>query len=340
MYTKCGSLGDVEKTFFSIQEKDIITCNSYISACSAFGEPDKGLMVYRNMYDIYGLSPDDFTLAGILAACSELFCIQYGAQIHGHLIRTKLELETGVVNAIISMYAKCGCINYANHVFNLMPKRNLVSWNTIIVALGHHGHARLAVQIFQQMQSDGIKPDSATFVGLLSACSHAGMVNEGKVYFDSMVQFYGYPPKIEHVSCLIDLLGRAARLEEAEAYANMFSFGNDLVILGSLLSSCRLHGNLVVGQRVAKKLLELQPTSSSPFVLLSTLYASDGRWNSVALAWKMLRNSGIKKEVGYSLVTVDGVFHKFTVGNYSHLRIENILDTLESLNLLSKRVSQ
>ncbi|KAI0499169.1 hypothetical protein KFK09_020071 [Dendrobium nobile] len=339
MYSKCGSVGDVENTFISIKEKDVITCNTYIAACSYFGEHDKGLMIYRDMDEVYGLNPDDFTVASALSACSELSSIRYGAQIHGHFIRSMVELDVGVFNAIMNMYSKCGSIKYANRVFHGMPKRNLVSWNTIITALGCHGLGRIAIQAFDQMNANGVRPDSVTFTGLLAACSHAGLVDEGKTYFDSMEEIYGNPPKIEHLSCLIDLLGRASRLEEAEAYASMFPFGNDPVIWGNLLSSCRLHGNLVVGERVAMKLLELQPTTSSPFVLLSTLYASDGRWDGVAMAWKMLRCSGLKKEPGYSLVVVNDFPVKFTVGNSSHSRIEDILEALRSINLEAKRFS-
>ncbi|XP_020581836.1 pentatricopeptide repeat-containing protein At5g04780-like isoform X2 [Phalaenopsis equestris] len=339
MYSKCGTIDDVENTFISIKQKDVITCNTYIAAYSYFGEHDKSLMIYRKMEEAYGLNPDNFTLAGALAACSDLSYVRYGTQMHGRLIRAIVELDVGVFNAIMNMYAKCGWIKYANRIFHCMPNRNLVSWNTIITALGYHGLGRIAIQVFEEMNTSGVKPDSATFTGLLAACNHAGLVDEGKTYFDSMEEIYGNPPKIEHLSCVIDLLGRASRLEEAEAHARMFPFGNDSVIWGSLLSSCRLHGNLVVGERVARKLLELQPTTSSPFVLLSTLYASYARWDSVSMTWKLLKGSGVKKEPGYSLVVVNDLPEKFTVGNSSHARIEEILETLRNLNLEAKRVS-
>ncbi|PKA58087.1 Pentatricopeptide repeat-containing protein [Apostasia shenzhenica] len=332
MYAQCGSVCAVEKTFYSISDKDIITCNTYITACSSFGLHEKVLMVYKKMKNGYLVGPDDFTFASVFAACAELSLVKYGAQIHAHLIRLRLRLDVGVVNAIINMYAKCGSITYANHVFCCMSETNLVSWNTIIIALGYHGFGKMAVEVFEQMKTDGVKPDSVTYIGLLAACSHAGLVDEGKAFFDSMEKVYGMPPKVEHLSCLIDLLGRAGKLEEAEKYANKFPFGNDSIILGSLLSSCRLFGNLVIGERVSKKLLELQPSASSPFVLLSALYASNGRWDGVASAWKMLRGCRVKKELGYSLVVVNGVSVRFTMGEFSHARIEEILETLRSLN--------
>nr|UPT48935.1 pentatricopeptide repeat protein AaPPR1109 [Agave angustifolia] len=208
----------------------------------------------------------------------------------------------------------------------------MISWNTMIVALGNHGLGRLAVETFEQMKARKVTPDDVTFIGLLVACSHAGLADEGLTYFNSMKETYGIPPKIEHLSCLIDLLGRAGRLEDAEGYVNTSSFGNDPVIWGSLLSSCRLHRDVLVGERAARKLLELQPSSSSPYVLLSNLYASDGRWDAVAETRKLLKGSGLKKEPGYSLLAVKNVAEKFTVGDFSHARVAAILETLENFN--------
>ncbi|URE28661.1 hypothetical protein MUK42_33216 [Musa troglodytarum] len=191
--------------------------------------------------------------------------------------------------------------------------RNLISYNTMIAAHGNHGHATAALEILKQMRYEGFVADSVTFVGLLTACSHAGLVDEGLVLFNSMQETYGICPMIEHLSCLIDMLGRSGRLEEAECYVKTSAFQNDSVIWGNLLSSCRLHKNVVVGERAAIKVLELQPGTSSPYVLLSNLYASDGRWEDVAEARKMLKCTGVKKEPGHSFMEVKGIAEKFTV---------------------------
>lgn len=332
IYSKCGSIGSVESVFWSIKEKDVISWNTFIVACSHFGDHAKALMVYREMENACVIHPDDFTLSGVLTACAELASIRHGSQMHTHLIRSKPNLDIGVCNALINMYAKCGAIELALRLFHSIPNRNLVSYNTMIMGLGNHGRGQTALEIFKQMKTWGLSPDSITFIGVLTACSHAGLVDAGLIYFDSMKETYGISPQLEHLSCLVDMLGRAGRLEVAERYIEMFSFGNDLIIWGSLLSSCRLHKNVVVGERVAKRLLELQPTVSSPYVLLSNLYALNGRWNDVAEARKMLKGCGVKKEPGHSMIEIEGGTVKFTVGDFSHKRIEEVREILGTLN--------
>ncbi|ONK73970.1 uncharacterized protein A4U43_C03F1460 [Asparagus officinalis] len=337
MYSKCGLIMEIDKAFESIKEKDVITCNAYIAACSHCEEHAKGLRLYKEMEGLFGVDPDEFTLTSALAACAELSYIYYGAQVHARLIRAKDSFDVGVGNAIINMYAKCGSIRRAILVFHSLQDRNLVSWNTMIVALANHGLGRKAIDIFEKMKDNGVTPDSVTFIGLLKACSHAGLVDEGLACFNSMKETYGILPKIEHLSCLIDLLGRAGRLEEAEEYVNTSDFVNDLVIWGSLLSSCRIHRDVLVGERAARKLMELQPSSSSPYVLLSNLYASDGKWEAVAEARKLLKGSGVKKEPGHSLIAVKDIAEKFTVGDFSHTRIVEIIEALQGLNLIAEK---
>ncbi|KAF8377269.1 hypothetical protein HHK36_030644 [Tetracentron sinense] len=332
MYAKCNLIEEAQAAFKSIEEKDAISWNTLIVACSQCADHSKGLKVFREMAKAAGVRPDDFTFASALAACAGLASIRHGGQIHAHMIRTRLDQDAGVGNALMNMYSKCGCIGYANTVFHHMVHRNLVSWNTILGGFGNHGLGRKALELFGQMQVMEVKPDPVTFIGLLTACNHAGLVDEGRAYFNSMAEDYKIVPEIEHFSCLIDLLGRAGRLKEAEEYMEKSPFGRDPVILGSLLSACRLHGDVVVGERMANRLLELQPVITSPYVLLSNLYASDGRWDAVAEARKMLKGSGVKKEPGHSLIEVKGIVEKFTVGDFSNSRMEEIVGVLRSLS--------
>lgn len=331
MYMKCNSIDEADKAFESIEVKDAISWNTLIVACSHCADHAKALRVFREMGRA-GARTDDFTFTSALAACASLASMRYGSQIHCHLIRRMQSLDVAVGNALTNMYAKCGCIEHARCVFEQMPNRNLVSWNTIIAGYGNHGHGRKAVETFEQMKEMGFVPDSFTFIGLLAACNHSGLVEEGLIYFDSMEAIYGITPGIEHFACLVDLLGRAGRLEEAEKYVKAFPYGGDSVVWGSLLSACRLHGDVVVGEWVAGQLLELRPDTSSPYILLSNLYASGGRWDGVADARKMLKGSGVKKEPGHSLIQVKGMVEKFTVGDFSHLRIEEIKEVLWSLS--------
>ncbi|KAF6175710.1 hypothetical protein GIB67_022712 [Kingdonia uniflora] len=342
MYSKCNSVKEAVKVFVSIEEKDMVSWNTIITACCHCGDYAMGLKFFGQMFfqdKGLGVKFDNFTLASALAACAGSASIRHGGQIHAHIIRTRLGFDSGVGNALVNMYAKCGSIGYASSIFDCMVNRNLVSWNTILAAFGNHGYGTRAIKIFEQMRQCNVKPDSVTFIGLLAACNHAGLVDEGRSYFNAMKEIFRIAPEIEHFSCLIDLLGRAGRLEEAKEYLQKFPFGTDLVVLGSLLSACRLHGDVVVGEWVGCRLLELQPDTSSPFVLLSNLYASDEQWSSVAEARKRLKGSGVKKEPGHSLIEVKGNVEKFTVGDFSHPRMKEMKDILRSFSWKESELS-
>ncbi|GMH01286.1 hypothetical protein Nepgr_003125 [Nepenthes gracilis] len=237
------------------------------------------------------------------------------------------------------MYSKCGCIGYAYVVFSRTSHRSLVTWNSIIAGFGNHGLGRNALELFEQMKESGVKPDSVTFVALLVACSHSGLTNRGQSLFDSMAEVYGISPSVEHFSCLVDMLGRAGRLQEVGRYMKRFPFGNDRIVLGSLLSACRLQGGVSVGEWLGEQLLKLPQTSTSPFVLLSNLYASDRMWSSAAEIRRMLKGSGLKKEPGHSLIEVKGILEKFTVGDFSHSKIEKIKDVLGTLSSAASELS-
>ncbi|KAG8663219.1 pentatricopeptide repeat-containing protein At2g33680 isoform X1 [Manihot esculenta] len=339
MYSNFNLIGEAEKSFRLIKEKDLISWNTLITACCHCKDHEKALRVFKEMSSECCVRPDDFTFASVLAACAGLASIRHGKQIHAHLIRTRQYQDVGVGNALVNMYAKCGSIRNAYEIFSRMLHRNLVSWNTIIAGFGNHGHGAMALEHFEKMKAEGIQPDSVTFVGLLAACNHAGLVGEGQFYFNSMEETYGISPDMEHFCCLIDLLGRAGKLQEAQEHLEKLPFGHDPIILGSLLSACRLHGDVVIGEHLATQLLKLQPVSSSPYVLLSNLYASDDKWGGVAEAWKMLKDSGLKKEPGHSLIDVMGIFEKFTMGDFSHSRIQEIKEMLRTLNWAVGEVS-
>lgn len=332
LYSKYAMIEEAEKAFRLIDEKDVISWNTIIATCCHCNDHEKGLSIFKEMANGVSLWLDDFTYASALASCAWLASMRHGKQIHAHLIRAKLDRDVGLDNALLNMYAKCGCIGYAYTVFNQMDCRNIISWNSIIAGFGNHGHGSKALELFHQMQEIGLDPDSITFVAVLIACNHAGLVDEGQTYFNSMDEIYGIAPEIEHLSCLIDMLGRAGRLKEAEEYMEKFLFGHDPIVLGSILSACRLRGDVLIGERSARNLLKLQPATTSPYVLLSNMYASDGMWNCVAKARKILNASGLKKEPGHSLVEVKGVVEKFTIGDFSHSRIEEIVRTLKTLS--------
>ncbi|CAN1135192.1 Putative pentatricopeptide repeat-containing protein At3g15130 [Linum perenne] len=331
MYSNFKLVEEAEKAFWTIEDKDLISWNTILTACSHCDDHLRALNVFRVMLIEHNFQLDDFTFSGALAACAGLASLGHGKQIHAHLIRTKLHTDVGVDNSLVNMYAKCGSIVDSYSVFNSMDTRNLVSWNTIIAGYGYHGLGAKVLELFQDMKTEGIRPDSVTFLTILTACNHAGLVDEGQLCLDSMVDTYGIVPDTEHLSSLIDLLGRAGRLRKAEEYIDRFQFGNDPIVLGSLLSGCVSHGDAAMGERLGKRLLKLQPVTTSPYVLLANLYAGDEMWPGVAETKKMLKVSGLKKEPGHSLIEVNGAFEKFTKADFSNTRIKDIKNTLAAL---------
>nr|XP_043630802.1 putative pentatricopeptide repeat-containing protein At3g47840 [Erigeron canadensis] len=332
MYSKFDLIKEADNIFWSIEEKDMFSWNTFMAACSHALDHGKCLKVFSEMLKTYSVSPDDFTYTSALAACSGLASSLLGRQIHGNLIRTRLNYDTGVANALVNMYAKCGSIKHAVNAFNQMNFHDLVSWNTLMAGFANHGLGKQAIELFDQMRELDIKPDSITFIALLAALNHTGLVDEGKFYFKAMQETYSIAPNVDHVSCIVDLLGRSRRVKEAEEYMERYSFEQDPVVLGCLLSACRVHGDLVVGKRTSERFLKIQKVSTSPYVLLSNLYASESMWDSVADARKQLKDSLIKKEPGHSLIEVKGSLEKFTVGRISHSRIEEIVGMLEVLS--------
>ncbi|PIN01052.1 hypothetical protein CDL12_26444 [Handroanthus impetiginosus] len=302
LYSKFFLLEESEKVFRSIEEKDAISWNSAIAACCRCEDNLKGLSIFREMVMEHNLRPDDFVYASVLSAAAGLASMKHGKEIHGQLIRTTLDWDVGVGNALVNMYSKSGSVSSGHTIFEQMETHNLVSWNSMIAAFANHGLAEKAIALFEEMLRTGLEPDPITFLELLTACNHSGLANEGQALFNLMSKVYGVTPNVEHLCCFVDLLGRAGRVKEAEEYVHIYSVGDDPVVLGTLLSACRLHGEMVVGKRIAKRLIELHPVTTSPYVLLSNLYASDRKWEGVAGARKMLQISGLKKEVAHSVI--------------------------------------
>ncbi|GFP84363.1 putative pentatricopeptide repeat-containing protein at3g15130 [Phtheirospermum japonicum] len=336
LYSRFNLMDEPEKAFRSIVKKDVISWNTAIAIFRRFNENSKALSVFREMVMRNKARPDDYTYAAVLSAAAGRASMRNGKEIHAHLIRRKPDWDIGIRNALINMYAKSGCLSSAYAIFERMQARNLVSWNSIIAAFSYHGLAEKAIESFAEMMRIGLKPDNVTFLEILTACNHSGLVSEGEAIFNSMVEVYGINPSVEHLCSLVDLLGRAGRVNEAEEYMHKYSSGDDAVILGSLLSACRLHGGVSGGEEIANRLLALDPITTSPFVLLSNLYASNRNWDGVFGARTMQQISGLKKEAGRSEIEVKGSVEKFTVGDFSHSRMDEIVNLLTNLTRRSK----
>eukprot|EP01018_Ginkgo_biloba_P025327 Gb_09957 [translate_table: standard] len=338
MVTGCaknGRLEDALQLFEKMPAPNVVTWNGIIAgyAQNAYGE--EALKVFSQMQQ-EGIKPDCFTFSSVLSACASLAAMEKGKQIHSHIIRMGFESAVFVGSALVDMYAKCGSIVDADHFFGKMPELNVVSWNAMILGFAQHGQGLEALRLFQLMQQAGMKPNHITFVGVLAACSHAGLVDEGRLYFDSMSREHYIAPAVDHYACMVDLLGRAGYLDEAEDFIKRMPFEPDVVVWGALLAACRIHSNLELSKRVAEHLLELEPQNAATYVMLANNYAAAGEWDNVGKVRVIMKDRGINKTPGCSWVEVQNRVHTFLVGDKSHPQTDKIYAMLEALALQIK----
>jgi pentatricopeptide repeat protein len=270
-------------------------------------------------------------MRGVLPACAGLALLQQGKEIHDYIVRRGVDNSIPVWNALIDMYAKCGCINNARGIFDKMPERDVVSWTAMITGYGIHGHGKNALALFSQMQQTGIKPNRITFTCVLSACSHAGLVDEGLDYFYCMSRDHQMKPSMEQYACMVDLLGRAGRLNEAQKFIDKMPFQPNACLWGALLSASRIHSNIQVGEYAAEQLYELEPENAGNYVLMSKIYAAVGRWDDVSKVRKIMEELGLKKPPGCSWIEVKNRVHAFVQGERLHPQIKEIYAKLDSL---------
>ncbi|WRX32478.1 Pentatricopeptide repeat - like 10 [Theobroma cacao] len=337
MYSKCGDLDTAFDLFEGLQQRDVISWNVMIGGYTHMSYYKEALGLFRRMLRS-NIEPSDVTFLSVLPACANLGALDLGKWIHAYIDKnfqnsTNISLWT----SLIDMYAKCGSIEAAQQVFNGMEQKNLASWNAMISGLAMHGLADKALELFSQMMGGGLKPDDITFVGVLSACTHAGLLDLGRQYFSSMVQEYAISPDLQHYGCMVNLLGRAGLFDEAEALIQNMEMKPDGAIWGSLLGACRVHKRVELGESVAQRLLELEPDNPGAYVLLSNIYAGAGRWDDVARIRTLLNNKGMKKVPGCSSIEVDSVVHEFLVSDKVHPRCKEIYDMLNEVDTLLEK---
>ncbi|KAJ8445688.1 hypothetical protein Cgig2_026015 [Carnegiea gigantea] len=335
-YAKHGELELARKYFGEMPVKNVISWNAMISGYSQNNQPKEALDLFHDMLE-GGVAPIEATLVCVLSACAQAGCFNLGQWIHNHYLHQKrVEFTVSLGNALIDMYAKCGRIDVAEDLFSDMPQRDLVSWNSMIVGHADHGSAKKALNLFGKMKDEAIKPDDITFIGVLSACSHAGLVNKGRELFGEMEQIFGLKPKIEHYVCIIDLLGRVGLVEEAYDMIKGMPMEPDEAAWGALLNACRMHGNADLGKVAADMLIDLDPEDSGTYVILANLCARERRWGDVSQVRSMMREKGIRKTPGRSCIEVDGKFFEFLASGDSHPQSEDVYRILDEIFALSK----
>lgn len=330
-YVKSGSLEMAQHLFDKMPERDVIAWNVMMAGCVQNGNCIQAIKIFHQLLVEGNLDPDHTTLATALSAMAELGYIGGGKSIHDYIERNKLPLDGYLGVALIDMYSKCGSIENALKVFGSVQYKSIDHWNAMIGGLAIHGLGELALDLFSEMQRLSLRPDDITFIGVLNACSHAGLLKEGLLCFEFMRRTYNVEPKVQHYGCLVDILGRAGHLEEAWKLVTDMPVEPNDVVWRSLLSACKNHGNFSIGQQAAKHLIELDSCNSSAYILLSNLYAGVGMWCDVSKVRMMMRDKGIKKVPGCSWIELNGIVHEFVVGDKSHPQAKEIYFILEKM---------
>uniref|UniRef100_A0A5B7B3X4 DYW domain-containing protein n=1 Tax=Davidia involucrata TaxID=16924 RepID=A0A5B7B3X4_DAVIN len=432
IYSKLGCLEDAQNLFDEMRSKDLVSWNSLISGFSQRGDVGKSLNAFCRMRSELGLEPNEVTFISIISACTYMGALDVGNCIHGFALRVGLLLETKVVNALINMYGKFGCLDLACRLFEAMPMPNLVSWNSVVAihvqngfsdeAMGLfnsmrragikpdqatmvtllqgcadlgvgkladavygfifsyglisdtniatallsfyaksgrlrssyevfvdmnnpdriawtamlagyavHGYGRDAIELFNLMVKKGVEPDHVTFTHLLSACSHSGLVKEAKRYFEIMSSVYGVEPRLDHYSCMVDLLGRAGHLKAARVLIESMPMEPNSGVWGALLNACRVYGNFELGKEVAERLFALDPSDSRNYIMLSNIYSAAGQWRDASKVRALMKERGLMRNPGCSFIEHGNKIHRFVVGDQSHPDSEEIYMKLEEL---------
>nr|XP_048333307.1 pentatricopeptide repeat-containing protein At3g24000, mitochondrial-like isoform X2 [Ziziphus jujuba var. spinosa]XP_048333308.1 pentatricopeptide repeat-containing protein At3g24000, mitochondrial-like isoform X2 [Ziziphus jujuba var. spinosa]XP_048333309.1 pentatricopeptide repeat-containing protein At3g24000, mitochondrial-like isoform X2 [Ziziphus jujuba var. spinosa]XP_048333310.1 pentatricopeptide repeat-containing protein At3g24000, mitochondrial-like isoform X2 [Ziziphus jujuba var. len=331
MYAKTRLLEDADVVFHRLTNPDLFTWTAIITGYAQTGQAEKAVNCFRKMQR-EGVKPNEFTLAGCLSACSHIATLENGRQLHSMAIKHGHIEDLFVGSALVDMYAKCGCIEDADAIFEGLVSRDTISWNTIICGYSQHGLEEKALEAFEMMLDQGIIPDEVTFIGIFSACSHLGLVDEGKKHFKSMIEIFKINPIIEHYACIVDILGRAGRFDEVENFIKAMKLAPYSIIWETVLGACKLHGNVELGERAAAKLFEIKPEMDATYILLSNIFAAKGRWDDVRKVRKLMSSQDVKKEPGCSWVEVDGQVHVFVSQDCSHPRIGDIYLKLEELD--------
>ncbi|KAK4708293.1 hypothetical protein R3W88_029218 [Solanum pinnatisectum] len=314
-YVNSGQLDEARKLFEMSPVRDLVLWTTMINGYVQFNRVDDAMDLFRSM-QMQGIKPDKYTLVVLLTGCAQLGALQQGEWIHDYMKENRITVTAVVGTALIEMYAKCGCIEKSMEIFDELEEKDTASWTSIICALAMSGNTRKALELFSEMEQAGFRPDDITYIGVLSACSHGGLVEEGRKYFHAMSRIHAIQPKLEHYGCLIDLLGRAGLLSEAEGMISQIpNRDNEIIvpIYGALLSACRIYGNVDVGERVAELLMEIESYDSSTHTLLANTYASAGRWEDVSKVRGTMRDLGVKKSPGCSSIDINGNVHEFIV---------------------------
>lgn len=320
-YMNQGHVDAAREMFYKMTTKDEVTWSMMIAGYSKNSMHEEGIRTFQEMVD----SEDSVTESAVvsaLSACGNLGALDQGRWIHRYIQKKQIPVSLNLGTALVDMYARCGSIEFSNEVFKTMPRKDIVTWGVIIAGFAVHGHANKCFELLDEMISAGVYPNSIIFASLLSACSHAGLVEHGFKYFHLMVDQYKITPTIEHYGCLVDLLGRAGRLAEAEELISAMPMEPNSVVWGSLLNACRIHKDKQRGVRAFRELIRLDP-SGDRYKLAAYLWHNNSELDEHNI-W-----NGNDNKPGLSVIEVSGVAHEFKVRDISHKDSQDIYQMME-----------
>ncbi|KAF5473231.1 hypothetical protein F2P56_009856 [Juglans regia] len=326
MISACAKHGDVgfaRELFDIMTVRDPIAWNAMIAGYAQCGKSREALNLFHFM-QMEGVRVDEVSMVSVLSACTHLGALDQGRWAHAYIERNKLRVTVTLGTALIDMYAKCGNMNKAMEVFWRMKEKNVYTWTSAMGGLAMNGFGEKCLELFSLMKQDGVLPNAVTFVSVLRGCTVVGLVEEGHEHFESMSRVYGIEPQLEHYGCMVDLYGRAGRLDEALNFINSMPVKPHSGAWGAFLNACRMYKNTELGELASRKIVELEAKNHGAFVALSNMYADSKNWEKVSSVRDIMKAKGVRKLPGCSVIEVDGEVHEFFVGDKSHPRYDEI----------------
>lgn len=331
MYGKCGQVDTARRLFDQMDRRDVVAWSAMISGYSQVNRCREALDLFKKMQEA-NVEPNEVTMVSVLYSCAALGALETGKWVRFYIKKKKMKLTVILGTALIDFYAKCGSIEGSIEVFDKMPSRNVFSWTALIQGLASNGQGKKALEYFKLMREKNIDPNDVTFIGILSACSHAGLVDEGRKLFISMSNDYGIEPRIEHYGCMVDILGRAGLIQEAYEFIKNMPIQPNAVIWRTLLASCKAHKNVRIGEESLKNVIRLEPAHSGDYILLSNLYASVGRHDDALRVRNQMKEKGTNKTApGCSLIELDGEIYEFFAEDNRHPHSKEVYNATEDM---------
>ncbi|KAK1666773.1 hypothetical protein QYE76_054932 [Lolium multiflorum] len=336
MYVKCRAIDEARQEFDRMSQRDVVAWSTMIAGYAQNGRPHESLELFERM-KATDCRPNEVTLVGVLSACGQLGSDELVEHVGNYAESQRLPLTSYLGSALIDMYTRCGHVGRARGVFDRMEQKGVITWNSMIRGLAMNGFAEDAVGLYEKMEEDGVQPNEITFVALLTACTHAGFIDQGMSFFEEMKGKHHISPQVEHCACIVDLHCKSGSLWEAYKFVCDMEVEPNAVIWTTLLSACRVHGDVKLAKLAASKLLLMEPDNSSIYVLLSNIYADAGLWGDVREIRDLMRSKNVQKLSAYSWIKLDGEVHKFLVQDTYHLKSAEIYKVVDSLGLLLDR---